>query len=139
MEPIVEQLPEAESLRLIAQSEIGRIGYTGRYGPVVIPVNYRLMDGAVIFRTDVGSPLGEDLHTGITDAEYRVAFEVDELNSADHTGWSVLIQGSAHFMDEEAELAAAKQAGVDPWAGGAKEVYIRIKPTLVTGRRITRG
>jgi nitroimidazol reductase NimA-like FMN-containing flavoprotein (pyridoxamine 5'-phosphate oxidase superfamily) len=138
MEPIVEQLTEAESLALIAQSEVGRIGFTGRFGPMVLPVNYRVLDGTIVFRTDEGSPLGEDLNTGITNAEYRVAFEVDDLNPADRTGWSVLIQGSAHFMDEDAERAAGEQAGVDPWAGGAKEVYIQIKPTRITGRRVTR-
>lgn len=139
MEPIVEELTEAESLRLVAQAEVGRIGFTGRFGPVVLPVNYKVLDGSVVFRTDVGSPLGEDLHTGITDAEYRVAFEVDELHPTDRTGWSVLVQGSAHFMTDAAERAAVERAGVDPWTGGAKAEYIQIKPTLISGRRVSRG
>ena len=41
----LEELPEDESLRLIAQAEIGRIGFTGRYGPVVVPVNFKVVDG----------------------------------------------------------------------------------------------
>ncbi len=139
MQPIVEELTEAEALRLIAQTEVGRIGFTGRFGPVVLPVNYKLLDGTVVFRTEVGSPLGEDLHTGITDAEYRVAFEVDQLDPAARTGWSVLIQGAAHFMTQDAERAAVARAGVDPWVGGDKDVYIQIKPTLISGRRIRRG
>jgi hypothetical protein len=29
--------------------------------------------------------------------------------------------------------------GIDPWAGGDKDVYISIRLTRVTGRRISRG
>jgi hypothetical protein len=28
---------------------------------------------------------------------------------------------------------------IDPWAGGDKDVYISIRPALVTGRRIILG
>ena len=40
-------------------------------------------------------------------------------------------------MIQEERTAVA--AGVDPWAGGDKDVYISIRPALVTGRRIKRG
>jgi nitroimidazol reductase NimA-like FMN-containing flavoprotein (pyridoxamine 5'-phosphate oxidase superfamily) len=33
---------EAECLRLAALSEVGRIAYSGRFGPVVLPVNYKV-------------------------------------------------------------------------------------------------
>lgn len=135
----MEQLSEAESLRLIGEAQVGRIGYTGRFGPVVLPVNYKLLDGSVVFRTVAGSPLGEDLRTGITDADYKVAFEIDEINPAERTGWSVLIQGGAHYLDDEEERAVAQQAGIDPWVGGERDVYVRIKPTVISGRRVRRS
>ncbi|HEX9042878.1 MAG TPA: hypothetical protein VF838_17985 [Trebonia sp.] len=34
---MLEQLSEEESLRLAAGAVVGRIGFTGRYGPVVLP------------------------------------------------------------------------------------------------------
>jgi nitroimidazol reductase NimA-like FMN-containing flavoprotein (pyridoxamine 5'-phosphate oxidase superfamily) len=139
MEPIVEQLTEAESLRLIAQAEIGRVGFTSRYGPVVLPVNFKVLDGSVVFRTEAGNSLDEDLRTGIAEAEYKVAFEIDAMNPADRTGWSVLIQGAAHHVDDEEERAAVLKAGVEPWAGGERDVYFRITPTMISGRRISRG
>jgi nitroimidazol reductase NimA-like FMN-containing flavoprotein (pyridoxamine 5'-phosphate oxidase superfamily) len=139
MEPTLEELTEAESLDLIEQAEIGRIGFSGRYGPVVIPVNYKIVDGSVVFRTAVGSPLGEDLRTGIAHAEYKVAFEIDHMDPTTRTGWSVMIQGAAHHVDEEDERAVVAQAGIEPWAGGEREQYLRIKPTLISGRRIRRG
>lgn len=136
MEPIVEQLPEEESLRLAAGAAVGRIGFTGRYGPVILPVNFKLIDGAVVFRTDADGALGEDLRTGITDAEYRVAFEIDQIDATDRTGWSVMIQGAAHYLEEPEERAAAARAGIVPWVGGEKDLYIRIRPTLTSGRRV---
>jgi nitroimidazol reductase NimA-like FMN-containing flavoprotein (pyridoxamine 5'-phosphate oxidase superfamily) len=139
MESIVEQLSEEESLRLAGGSEVGRIGFTGRYGPMILPVNFKLVDGAVVFRTEADSALVEDLRTGIPDAEYRVAFEVDEIDGADRTGWSVMIQGAAHYLEEPGERAGAEAAGIEPWIGGDKETYIRIRPAFVSGRRIRRG
>src|SRR5215469_15975802 len=129
MEPILEELTEAESLRLIEQAEIGRIGFSGRYGPLVLPVNYKIVDGTVVFRVAVGSSVGEDLRTGIADAEYKVAFEIDEIDPATRTGWSVMIQGSAHYVDDEQERAIMLKVGVDPWAGGHREQFVQIKPT----------
>lgn len=139
MEPVLEELSDAESLRLIGQAEIGRIGFTGRFGPVVIPVNYRLVDGAVVIRTEEYGHLAEDLRTGITGAEYKVAFEVDDTDPATRTGWSVLIQGAVHHVDDEGERASLLAVGLEPWVGGERALFLRIVPSLITGRRITRG
>ena len=132
---VIEELDEAECLRLIAPGGIGRIAYQSRFGPAVLPVNYRLFDGAVVFRTAAHSALDEDLQTGIAGADYQVAFEIDELDAAARQGWSVLVQGPAHHVPER-ERAAAAGAGVEPWPGGDKELFVRIVPSRVTGRRI---
>jgi len=132
---VIEELDEAECLRLIAPGGIGRIAYQGRFGPAVLPVNYQLYDGAVVFRTAAHGALDEDLRTGIAGADYQVAFEIDELDAAGRQGWSVLIQGPAHHVPE-GERAAVVQAGVEPWPGGDKELFVRIVPSRITGRRI---
>lgn len=134
---MLEELDEAECLRLIASGGIGRIGYSGRYGPTVMPVNYQLYEGTIVFRTTPDSTTDEDLRTGIANAEYKVAFEIDDFNTAARTGWSVLIQGSAHHVDSEAERASVAGAGVDPWPGGDRELFLRINPSRVTGRRVS--
>jgi nitroimidazol reductase NimA-like FMN-containing flavoprotein (pyridoxamine 5'-phosphate oxidase superfamily) len=134
---VLEELDEAECLRLIASGGIGRIGYSGRYGPTVMPVNYQLYEGTIVFRTTPDSATDEDLRTGIANAEYKVAFEIDDFNTAARTGWSVLIQGSAHHVESEAERASVAGAGVDPWPGGDRELFLRINPTRVTGRRVS--
>ena len=91
-------LDESECLRLIAAGGVGRIGYSGRFGPTILPVNFALHEQTIVFRTGQHSPMEEDLRTGIADAEYKVAFEVDEISPATKEGWSILIQGSAHHV-----------------------------------------
>jgi nitroimidazol reductase NimA-like FMN-containing flavoprotein (pyridoxamine 5'-phosphate oxidase superfamily) len=130
---MIEELDEAECLRLISPGGVGRIAYTSRSGPAVLPVSYRLHDGAVVFRTAEHGPLDEDLRTGIRGAEYRVAFEIDDIDLANRQGWSVLIQGPAHHVTE-AERAAL-QADIDTWAPGERELWVRIVPSRVIGRR----
>jgi nitroimidazol reductase NimA-like FMN-containing flavoprotein (pyridoxamine 5'-phosphate oxidase superfamily) len=107
-----------------------------RFGPVVLPVNYKWHDGAVVFRTTRHSRLDEDLQTGIAGGDYKVAFEIDAIDEIGRQGWSVLIQGPAHHVEGETERAAAEQAGVEPWPAGERELFLRIVPSRVTGRRI---
>ncbi|MGH3189049.1 MAG: pyridoxamine 5'-phosphate oxidase family protein [Streptosporangiaceae bacterium] len=133
---VIEELDEAESLRLIAPGGIGRIAYVGRFGPAVLPVNYKWHDGAIVFRTVRHSALDEDLQTGIAGGDYVVAFEIDEIDVPGRQGWSVLIQGPAHHVESEAERQTAAAAGVEPWPGGERELFLRIVPHHVTGRRI---
>ena len=135
---VIEELDEDTCLQLISRGGIGRIGYTGRFGMVVLPVNYALHDDAVVFRTAEHGPLDEDLRTGIDGAEYKVAFEIVDVDRAAREGWSVLIQGSAHHVDSETERASVLEAGVEPWPGDVRELFLRIIPTRITGRRIRR-
>lgn len=137
--PVLEHLDEAECLRLIAPGGIGRIVYLGRYGLTVLPVNYKLHYGAIVFRTSQNSLTGEDLQTGIAHAEYSVAFEIDEFDPVRREGWSVLIHGPAHEMTTDDERAVVEESGVEPWPGGPKERAIRISPNRITGRRLRQG
>jgi nitroimidazol reductase NimA-like FMN-containing flavoprotein (pyridoxamine 5'-phosphate oxidase superfamily) len=135
---VLVELDEAECLRLISPGGVGRIAFTGRFGPTVLPVNYQLHQGTVVFRTAQDSPTDEDLRTGIAHAEYKVAFEIDDISPTSREGWSVLIQGGLHHVDSEAERASVLEAGVEPWAGGERELFLRVIPSRITGRRIVR-
>ena len=138
-EVVLEKLDEGECLRLIAPGGIGRLVFAGRFDLTVLPVNYKLYNGAILFKTAQDSTTDEDLRTGIAHAEYRVAFEVDDFDTTAREGWSVLVQGPAHHLDDESERAPAEAAGVDPWPGGGREHFISITPARITGRRIRRG
>jgi nitroimidazol reductase NimA-like FMN-containing flavoprotein (pyridoxamine 5'-phosphate oxidase superfamily) len=133
---VIEELDEDTCLQLISPGGIGRIAYASRYGPAVLPVNYTLHDGTVVFRTAEHGPLDEDLRTGIDGAEYKVAFEIDDIDLDTRQGWSVLIQGPAHHVSG-AERDEAVQADVQAFAPGERELFVRIVPSRITGRRIS--
>lgn len=132
---VMEVLDEDQCLALIGPGGIGRIGYSSRSGPVVLPVNYALQDGAIVFRTAEHGPLDEELRTGIAGADYKVAFEIDSIDMAGKQGWSVLIQGPAHRVTEAGQ-DAVRASGVEPWAPGDRELYVRIVPSRISGRRV---
>jgi nitroimidazol reductase NimA-like FMN-containing flavoprotein (pyridoxamine 5'-phosphate oxidase superfamily) len=132
---VIEELNENQCLELIAPGGIGRIAYTGRFGPAVLPVNYTLQSGSIVFRTAEHGPLDEDLRTGIANADYKVAFEIDDIDPVARRGWSVLIQGPAHHVTG-AEEDAARRSGVEAWAPGDRELFVQIVPSRITGRRV---
>ena len=70
-------------------------------------------------------------------ADEQVALEVDHIDEALCQGWSVLVRGPAHRVAHPAELHRLQEdAAVWPWPGGEREVYVRIVPREITGRRI---
>ncbi|MDP9867212.1 MULTISPECIES: pyridoxamine 5'-phosphate oxidase family protein [Streptosporangium] len=134
--PRLEKLEADECMRLISPGGVGRVAFNTPAGPVVMPVNYVIHHGAVLLRTAFGGPLDEDLRTGVEGVEFKIAFEVDRIDDPNRQGWSVLVRGPAHHISSEEEQAAVVGAGVEPWAGGERKLYIRITPTEISGRRI---
>ena len=53
----LELLDEDEALELLRHGEVGRVGVTIGALPAIFPVNYRLLDGAIVFRTAPGTKL----------------------------------------------------------------------------------
>ena len=131
----VEELGAAECLRLLASVPVGRVGVTIDALPAVLPVNFVVSDGGVVFRTVPGTKL--DAAT----AGAVVAFEADAYGvAARPDSWSVLVRGVARELTGTAELAAAHALPLESWAweGGADR-FVRIEPTVLTGRRVFRG
>jgi nitroimidazol reductase NimA-like FMN-containing flavoprotein (pyridoxamine 5'-phosphate oxidase superfamily) len=133
----LKEMDEAECLRLISPGGVGRIAFTGRFGPMVLPVGYQLHEGTIVFLTAQDSPTNEDLRTGIAHAEYHVAFEIDDFDVAGRVGWSVMVQGSVHHVDSATERKSLLDAGVEVWPEGERQHFIRITPIRISGRRIS--
>ena len=132
---VLERLDERECLQLIGGERLGRLAYTGRFGPTVLPVPYKLHEGSIVFRVTQDTFTEEDLRTGIAHAEYQVAFEVDQYDPETLDGWVVLVVGPAHYVDTEAERAPIISAGDDPWTEAESEQLMRVQPTRIGGRR----
>ncbi|MFC4505251.1 MULTISPECIES: pyridoxamine 5'-phosphate oxidase family protein [Streptomyces] len=128
------ELDRQECLRLLAEVPVGRIVYTRQALPAVLPVNFCLdHDGAVLVRTSASSEL-----VGAIDGAV-VAFEADEVDTATHSGWSVVVMGSATLVTDPAEHARLLRTGPRSWAPAPQEVFVRIDPELVTGRDLVGG
>lgn len=127
----LEILDRDECLRLLAQKSLGRIGITSGALPTVLPVNYRMVDGQVMFRTSRGSKLAAASRNAV------VAFEIDEMDPFEHSGWSVVVTGIARELDEvEAESLTDPIAR---WAPDPDGRIVAISPELVSGRRLIGG
>jgi uncharacterized protein len=128
----LQELEPEECLRLLATVPVGRVGVTIDALPAVLPVNFLVTGGAVVFATVPGTKL--DAAT----AGAVVAFEADSYGTADSPGgWSVLVRGIAREVTDAAEIESARALPFDSWAwDGAADRYVRIEPTVVTGRRI---
>ena len=127
---VIEELSVEESMALLGSAAVGRLVYVADGEPGVIPVNYVFEGGTVLFRTTYGRVLD------LISAGARVAFEVDDLDPATHTGWSVVVRGKAEEIWLAAELEAARKLQLSSWAPGERTHYVRISPSTITGRRI---
>lgn len=125
---MLEPMDAHACVRKLASRGIGRLAVVADDVPLVVPVNYAWVDGAVVFATDDGTK-AQALSTG------RAAFEIDEIDGWEHTGWSVLVVGHA-AASPDVDPATAP---VVPWCGAtAGTIWMRLVPEQITGRRITR-
>jgi nitroimidazol reductase NimA-like FMN-containing flavoprotein (pyridoxamine 5'-phosphate oxidase superfamily) len=136
---VAERLGEAESLELLANGGLGRLVYTSRYGPIALPVVYMIDEGSIVLGTWDPVLFDEDLRTGIAQAEYQVAVEVDQIDVGAREGWFVLVLGPAHHLDTEAERAPFIDAGLEPWIEGVPAHFIRVNPISIRGTRSLRA
>ena len=121
-------LSEEECAALVATRQIGRVGVTLGALPVILPVNYGVIDDDVVFATAEGTKLRAAADRAV------VAFEVDDFDAVDQRGWSVLIVGRAREVGDPEELDRVRSLHLQPWAGGTRDRFIRISTEFMSGR-----
>lgn len=112
------------------EARVGRLAFVADGFPVVLPVNYTMHRGDVVFRTAIGTKL-DHVRRG-----EPVAFEVDEVDPTWRAGWSVLVQGTAHEVGDLAEVSALQRVRLPTWAAGRRDRFVRIAAERMTGREI---
>lgn len=129
--PVLARLTEAECWERVDARGVGRIALPGEPEPRVFPVNYTVDRGSVVYRTHERGAAAAPPGTA-------VSFEVDRIDDHRRSGWSVLITGTAERIEDRETLQRLmRDLAVQPWAGGPRTLWIRVRPTAVTGRRIT--
>ncbi|MFF4145573.1 helix-turn-helix domain-containing protein [Streptomyces sp. NPDC001698] len=128
--PVLMKLTTKECWERLGTHGIGRIALPAHPGPGVFPVNYVVDGMTVVYRTD---PRG----AAVPEPGGEVSFQVDHVDESRSVGWSVLLAGTAeHVTDPEAVQRLAELPVSEPWAGGVRNLWIRVVPAEISGRRI---
>jgi len=135
-----QEIDEGQPLEVLGRDEcvelltygsfVGRLGLIVDERPLILPVNYMVDRGTVVFCTAAGTKLNAIV--GGAD----VAFEVDEHRSLRHAAWSVLVRGRTEIVTDKADLAHLRAGPLRPWAKGARANWVRVPLDEVSGRRI---
>lgn len=130
----IEELSRSECLRLLAANNFGRLAVNRPEGaPLIRPVNYIFDERSqsVVFRTDAGSKFGTLVRTR------KASFEIDGIDDARRTGWSVVIAGVTEEIIGRSEIERLAAMRLESWAPGTRHFWVRIRAFTVSGRRIS--
>ncbi len=119
-------------MKLLSGVEVGRLAVRLADGGVdVFPVNFVIDRGTVLFCTAAGAKLS------CLENDPIVAFEADQFDWYERTAWSVVIKGEASLVTDPDELLELRDGDLDVWQHDRKPFFIRIIPSMTTGRRFT--
>ncbi len=127
--PSLETLAREQCDAHLAAGGVGRIVFSTERGPVALPVNFEFTGGEVILSTDVAK-------ADLLETKPVIGFEIDRVDEAFSEGWSVLVSGTAHRVDDPDEVLRLSSLDLEAWAGGARHALVKIIPVTVTGRVI---
>ena len=130
--PELTELTPAQCEAHLRAGGVGRVVFESRRGTVAHPMNYALSEGDVVVSTtaEQASSLA---------GQARVSFQIDRVDESMSEGWSVLVTGPVHLVDDPDEVVALAALGLVPWAGGERHTLIRIRPDEITGRLIAQS
>ncbi len=113
---------------------LGRIAFSAPDGPHILPINFSVVDEAIIMRTSPDSLLA--VHgCGVT-----VAFEVDYIRHNYRRGCSVVARGETEVVTDPAEVAHIHRVWEPrPWAGGMRPLLLRLRWRELSGRQLDAG
>jgi len=123
-------LSQAECYERLRRARVGRLAFVSQGDPMILPVNHGVDGESVVFRTTRGAKLLAG-YEGL-----RVAFEVDDFDADRRSGWSVLVRGTAHTVEDQEEIRRLNRIGVWPWADLVERLnWIRIAAYSISGRQ----
>lgn len=126
-----EDLSEEQCWSLLMARNTGRIAFVAESRILVLPVHYLVHEREIFFRTAEDGIIGNAL------VGAAASFQIDEVDPALLSGWSVLASGPAeHVEDKELLTTLWGQAMEQPWMTGMRNLFIRVTPSIVTGRRV---
>jgi uncharacterized protein len=115
---------------LLPRSGVARLAWSDPAGRImVVPVNYGLDGRTVILRT------GDTALLEAARAGRRCAFQVDDIEPALRSGWTVLIDATVVEVDDE-DVVDRLARLVDPWVRGPLPHVLLLQATGISGRSL---
>jgi nitroimidazol reductase NimA-like FMN-containing flavoprotein (pyridoxamine 5'-phosphate oxidase superfamily) len=124
-------LSRQECLDRLGRFGLGRVAVTVGALPVILPVNYSMLDGDVVFRCSRGTNLDAAVRNAV------VAFEADQVDWFGHGGWSVLVVGTASEVTDPDEIERVRDLPLAGWVAGDELPLVRVRSQIVTGRYLS--
>lgn len=81
-----------ECRRLLAGRDIGRVAISAGALPIVLPVQYRVVDGRLLLRTPGHHEVGDSIDGQV------VGFEADDIDLVHGVGWCVSVTGAVQVV-----------------------------------------
>lgn len=132
--PESRDLSTSECETLLRSGVAGRVALVTPTGPHILPVNYSIIDSALVIRTSPYSVLGT------YGRDTTLAFEVDEFDHARQRGWSVVARGRAEPVHDPEEIEHIRRVrDPRPWISGSRTLFLRLHWTEITGRQLGSG
>ncbi len=114
-------------MRLLDHERIGRLGLCDSDTPLILPINYLLHDGRIVFRSADG------IKTRAAEAAAAACLEIDWFDRFEHDGWSVLASGRLAVVSPEV-ADASERLPLVPWALRGETRVIELSIEQVSGR-----
>jgi uncharacterized protein len=125
----LEVLSEEEAFALLATVSVGRLVYSDRALPSLVPVTFGLDGADIVIRTGRRSSPATRASGNV------VAFEVDDIGTG-RSGWTVLVTGRIELVVDAFDVARLGALQLPTWTPAASDRYLRLRPELIAGRRI---
>ena len=128
----VDDLDESTCLRPLRSAPMGRVGFTDRALPRILPVHFGVHEGEVVIIRRRGATLA--LRPGLI-----LAFEVDDYDPETHVGWCVSLVGACRDITDREEVAELDALEIAPWNSEEIAGYFGVSIHGIRGRAFGRS
>lgn len=127
----LERLSRETCMAHLGEEIVGRLAIVVDEFPIVLPVNYRLVETGgvtwIAIRTRPGNVIDH--------ASSKVAFEIDGIDATRRRGWSVLVCGTLLHVDPDA-AQFRERFDSEPWLAAERDLWLVIEPFSIGGREL---
>ena len=128
------EIPHEQCEQLLRAGVFGRVALNRPTGPEIVPVNYVVVEGAVLLRTSPGALLDKYADGA------ALVFEVDQVDYERWHGWSVVARGRGERVTTEQLTDEERRTpGPPSWVTRDEVSWIRMRWVTLTGRRLGAG